>query len=104
MSFFSSLFKFFQKPPDELDRLLLLEVSKEKDGCNIKKCISFIHKGANVNAVNENGDTVLMWAAYNGHIEVVKILISMGVPINAKDSHADHFSLCRMDRPPCGSC
>lgn len=45
-----------------------------------------VKKGANVNAVDENKRTALMWAAFKGHFEVVEYLHEQGANINARDS------------------
>jgi len=39
---------------------------------------SYIEKGANKDAVNEDGFTPLHYAAENGHLEIVKILVEKG--------------------------
>jgi len=44
-------------------------------------------KGADVNAQNEDGDTALMFAAGNGHIEIVQELLAKGADVNAKDRY-----------------
>ena len=46
-----------------------------------------LKKGADVNASNKYGDTALMMAVYNGHLEVVKYLAECGVDVNASDKH-----------------
>lgn len=45
-----------------------------------------VKKGANVNAVDENKRTALMWAAFKGHISMVEYLHQQGANINAIDS------------------
>lgn len=37
--------------------------------------------------VNQNNDTALMQASFGGYLEVVKLLVSAGADINAKDIH-----------------
>ena len=37
-----------------------------------------LDKGADVNAANKNGSTALMWAAWKGHADVVKLLKAYG--------------------------
>jgi len=46
-----------------------------------------VKKGADINAVGENGYTVLMEAARRGHQEVVEFLVEKGADVNAIDSH-----------------
>jgi ankyrin repeat protein len=37
--------------------------------------------------VNENGNTALMLAAYNGHTKIVQLLINNGANVNIKDKN-----------------
>ena len=48
-------------------------------------CELLIEKGADVNAVEEDGWTALMIAAGNGHKEVCQLLIEKGADVNAVD-------------------
>lgn len=49
---------------------------------NKPKCLKLLlDSGANVNAKNNIGDTALMYAAVDGRIESVKILLSHGANI-----------------------
>ena len=50
----------------------------------------FLKRGDNPNAVDKNGRTALMYAAYYGHYEhvgVAKILIAAGANVNATDKN-----------------
>ena len=38
--------------------------------------------------------TPLMWAALNGHSDVVKVLIDAGADIEAKDNVSKRISIC----------
>ena len=42
---------------------------------------SFIDEGVNVNIVNNNGVTALMWASTNGHTETIDFLIEQGADV-----------------------
>ena len=44
-----------------------------------------IEKGANLNAGAGIGGTPLARAAYEGHVEVVELLLTKGADVNAKD-------------------
>jgi ankyrin repeat protein len=46
-----------------------------------------ISNGATVNAPDANGTTPLMWAAMQGHIEIVRVLLASGADPAAVDSH-----------------
>lgn len=44
--------------------------------------IDYVNNGVNVNLVNQNGDSFLMLAAYNGHADLVRQLIDAGADVN----------------------
>jgi ankyrin repeat protein len=44
-----------------------------------------INGGADVNAKNDDQETPLLWASFNGHVEVVKILLNNGVRVNDRN-------------------
>ncbi len=46
-------------------------------------------KGADINAVDNEGKTALMKAAWHGHRNLCKLLISKGADINAEDNSGD---------------
>lgn len=51
------------------------------------KVKSFLDANPNlVNAKDQNGQTPLHWAANKGHIQIVKMLVSLGAKINLKDN------------------
>jgi hypothetical protein len=57
---------------------------------SVKRLLSI--RNINVNVKNDwNGSTPLHWAAWNGHIEIVRLLLQNGAEVNAKD---------RWDRTP----
>ncbi len=47
---------------------------------------SMLKLGMDVNVVDEDGRTALMFAGYNGHTEIAKILIGRGAKVDAMDS------------------
>ena len=57
---------------------------KQGDLEKIRECLS---NGVNINAVDSDGKTALMWACQKGHFEVAITLISSGTDINAKDKN-----------------
>lgn len=58
------------------------DVTKEK----IFSCVKLLlKKGANVNLRDKEGRTAIMLAAYNGHLEIVKLLWSL-VDKDAEDN------------------
>jgi ankyrin repeat protein len=44
---------------------------------------------ANINAINEDGRTVLIWAAYNGTEEVITLLCRLGANLEVKDKYGN---------------
>ena len=52
---------------------------------NTQKVIEAIHSGANVDVLNNSGETMLIWAVNNGHADVVNALIEAGAEVNVCD-------------------
>jgi ankyrin repeat protein len=46
-----------------------------------------VNAGADINAKESSNSSPLLRASYNGHIEIVKILVNAGADINAKDNN-----------------
>ena len=67
------------------DQRLLVAV---KQG-NVRHVQMLLEGGANVNAMNNNGNTALMLASSSGYADIVSLLIEAGADINikAKDGH-----------------
>ena len=62
--------------------LTLFHAAKEG---NIKQIKSFISKGADVNAMSENGMTPLHWASVLGFRDAAEILLDNGADLEAKN-------------------
>jgi ankyrin repeat protein len=45
-----------------------------------------IAKGADVHRRSESGGTAMMWAVYNGNIELVRIFLDEGIDVNDRDN------------------
>ena len=61
----------------------------------IKEVKRLIEAGANVNVVDKDGETALLWASFWRCSNVVKILIEAGADVNAVDNFrytALHFA------------
>ncbi len=54
---------------------------------NIEMVEFLISKGAKTNVKNKWGETALMWATYNGYIDVVEYWQNKGMSINATDNN-----------------
>jgi 26S proteasome non-ATPase regulatory subunit 10 len=52
---------------------------------NIKAVKQHLAAGTDVDAKDMNGETPLNWATYNGHKEIVELLIAAGADMNVKD-------------------
>jgi len=65
---------------NELDSLLF-EAVKQND---LKTVSSLIAMGANGNDIDTNNATVLMWAVYQGDLDLIKFLIQKGADISKK--------------------
>jgi ankyrin repeat protein len=68
---------------------LLLSV---KDG-SVKDVQTLLAEGANPNTTDDHGVPALMWAANNGHTEVVKLLLEKGADVNVKTNDGKWTSL-----------
>jgi len=65
---------------------LLVQAAQAGDTAKVKQLIK---QGADVNAKNSIGKTILMFAALSGHAKAVKALIDAGADVNAKKEYDD---------------
>jgi len=72
---FFSLFAFFNTIKSQDINSLLLKAVKIND---ITKAKSLIISGANINATDADSASILMWAVYNGDLQLVKYLVEEG--------------------------
>ena len=68
-------------PETDLDEKLL-SASKEGDGAAVSQVLK---AGANIDAVDFNGQSSLMHASMNGHLDVVKLLLEAGASVDTQD-------------------
>jgi ankyrin repeat protein len=53
---------------------------------NIDRVRELIEAGENINAKDRRGNSLLHWAAFKGHVEIMKLLMASGA-VNAMDKH-----------------
>ena len=46
-----------------------------------------LSKRANVNEIARDGSTALLWAVYNGNVEMTRTLLAAGAPVNAPNHY-----------------
>lgn len=69
--------------------LMRVSASRLEEQNKITMVKELIEQGADVNAVNEDGMSALMFAAYNETGDVLKILLEAGAKVNTKDKHGE---------------
>ncbi len=64
----------------------LMEVARIGDYLTVDR---YLHDGADVNCRDKHGLTPLIWAAIQGHEEVVRLLLEHGGDLEAKNHNGD---------------
>ena len=59
----------------------ILEASERGDTGEVER---LIREGEDVNRKDENGSSLIHWAAWNGHIDTVELLLDRGANIEEK--------------------
>jgi ankyrin repeat protein len=67
------------------DELIKILWGEDIDEIDEKRAIELIKDGANIEKKYKFGETALMKASKNGHVEVVEALLSMGAKVDEKD-------------------
>jgi len=52
-----------------------------------------LDKGATINAFDKKDRRAVHWAAYMGHVEIVKMLVDSGAELNCQDKQVNMNSL-----------
>ena len=71
-----------------LDKMLLLlqDVEEQTTESKVNKIQELIRSNGNLNAQDEEGNTVLLLAARGGHLEIAQTLIDAGADVNHRDN------------------
>ncbi len=56
-----------------------------------------LERGATINAFDKKDRRAIHWAAYMGHTEVVRLLVSHGAELNCRDKQVGY--ICRCIKP-----
>ena len=72
----------------------LIGAVKSRDEGKIR---DLLEKGADINATDEDGWTVLIYASNNGHLEIVRLLLEKGANINVTNQYG-YTSLMRASK------
>ena len=85
---------------EKLNEQLFNVIADEKvsDEAKLKKLKYLVRLGADVNAKDNWGETVLIDAVNWGHIEVVKCLVELGADLEAKDEWYGETALMKAAR------
>ena len=57
-----------------------------------------LEKGATINAFDKKDRRAIHWAAYMGHVEVVRILVDHGAELNCRDKMVSHTTDIFVDK------
>ena len=75
------------EPNESAERKISLHTAVRKN--NVQLAESLIEGGADVNAKDEAGKTLLHWASVWDHRAVAKVLLAQGADVDAKDRKGD---------------
>lgn len=60
---------------------------------NYKKIENYIEQGGDVNIMNRRGETLLMYAAAHGELEMCQILVACGARVNTSSEYQEMTAL-----------
>lgn len=74
-----------QPLPVKSDPLMEEDLRESAMQGNLEAVRYLIRRKVNINAIDQDGRTALMLAAFNGHTPIVKELLGLGMPVDLKD-------------------
>ena len=69
----------------DLNAALLIELNKTAESMDIKKIKELINQGAYIKLKNSRGENILLWAAHFNDVELAKMCIDKGIPVDERD-------------------
>lgn len=82
---------FIPFSPDDFEKNNKELINSAKNN-NLIKIIELLENGCDINTVDYGGNTALMWASNNGHLEVAKFLIRNGATLDNKEGGMAGFT------------
>jgi len=79
--------KYKDVSTEELNKRLKVFLNSDASQKDLKESVRLIMAGADRDSKDNNGSTALMWAADNGHTEIVRLLIDKGADINTENNY-----------------
>lgn len=58
----------------------------KKENCSVANVKELVSKGATLNAIDRNGNTIMTWAASTGNLELVTYLVEQGQSVHKANS------------------
>ena len=68
------------------------------EGGHVMVAVALLNAGANINEVDDNGFSPLMWAARGGHHDIVSFLIASGADVDRVFPRQNCPSPCKRER------
>jgi len=62
----------------------------------VKMTQLLLEKGATINTFDKKDRRAVHWAAYMGHVDIVRLLVSFGAELSCRDKQVRHLHQRRM--------